>query len=81
MTHLKLQKLQKYVILPTSTSPKYQCAAELYHLFVIFGVLDVSFAVKSCINRGFFYIYSCSFITFLQLLRGTGYMVPGPHYF
>jgi len=28
-----------------------------------------------------FYIYICSFITFLQLLRGTGYMVPGPHNF
>jgi len=27
----------------------------------------------------FFYIYICSFITFLQLLHGTGYMVPGPH--
>jgi len=24
------------------------------HLFVIFAVLDVSFAVNSCLNRGFF---------------------------
>jgi len=43
--------------------------------FVIFAVLDVSFAVNSCLNRSFFYIYVCSFITFLKLLRGTGYMV------
>jgi len=64
------------VILPTSTSPKCQCAD---HLFIIFAVLDVSFAVNSCINSGFYII--CSFITFLQLLRGTGYMVSGPHNF
>jgi len=30
---------------------------------VIFAVLDVSFAVDSCLNR----IYICSFNTFLQL--------------
>jgi len=29
------------------------------HLFVIFAVLDVSFAVISCLNRSFFYIYLC----------------------
>jgi len=29
----------------------------------------------------FFYIHICSFITYLQLLRGTGYMVHGPHNF
>ena len=38
--------------LPTSTSPK-------YHLFVIFAVLDVSFAVNSCLNCSFFNIYIC----------------------
>jgi len=26
----------------------------------------------------YFYIHICSFVTFLQLLHGTGYMVPGP---
>ena len=36
-----------------------------YHLFVIFAVLDVSLAVNLCINCSFFYIYICSFITFL----------------
>ena len=29
------------------------------HLFVIFAVLDVSFAVNSCINHSFFYIFRC----------------------
>jgi len=28
------------------------------HLFEIFAVLDVSFAVNSCLNRSFFYIYN-----------------------
>jgi len=26
------------------------------HLFVIFAVLDVSFAVNSCLNRGFLHL-------------------------
>jgi len=30
------------------------------HRFVIFVVLDVSFAVNSCLNRSFFYIYCSS---------------------
>jgi len=29
----------------------------LITFFVIFAVLDVSFAVNSCLNRSFFYIY------------------------
>ena len=56
MTHLKLQKLQKGDY-PISTSPKCQCAAELYHLFVIFVVLDVSLAVNLCINCSFLHLY------------------------
>jgi len=40
--------------------------------FVIFAVLDVSFAVNSCLN--------CSFFTFifavLLHLRGTEYVIP-----
>jgi len=48
--------------------------------WVIFALLDVYFAVNSLKNRGF-YIYIGSFITILQLLRGTGYMVSGPHNF
>ena len=28
------------------------------HLFVFFAVLDVSFAVKFCLNHTFFYIYN-----------------------
>ena len=30
------------------------------HLFVIFAVLDLSFAVNSCLNRSFFYITGCA---------------------
>ena len=39
------------MIVPTSTSPKCQRAAE-YHLFVIFAVLDVSLVVSLCILYG-----------------------------
>ena len=42
MTHLKLQKLPQGDVLVGN------------HLFVIFAVLDVSFAVNSCINHSFF---------------------------
>ena len=73
----KIATITKKVILPTSTSPKYQCAAELYHLFVIFGVLDVSFAVKSCINRGFFTFIVAVLLHFCScyVVQGTWYLV------
>ena len=45
------------MILLNSTSPKCQCAAEQYHLFVFFAVLDVSFAANSCLNRCFLHLY------------------------
>ena len=45
------------MILPTRTSPKFQCAAEEYHLFVIFAVLDVSLAVNLCISCSFLHLY------------------------
>ena len=48
MTHLKLQKLQKGDI----TQQHIDTYAIV--LFVIFAVLDVSFAVNSCLNRSFF---------------------------
>jgi len=56
MTHLKLQKLQKGDIY---SSAHWHLGDVLVgnHLFVIFAVLDVSFAVNSCLNRSFFYIY------------------------
>ena len=50
MTHLKLQKkipahrLNVNVLLSN-------------HHFVIFAVLDVSFAVNSCLNRSFLHLY------------------------
>ena len=45
-------------------------------IFCNFAVLDVSFAVNSSLNRGF-YIYICSFITLLQLyvIQSTWYLV------
>jgi len=54
--------------------------------FVIFAVLDVSFAVNSCINHSFFNIYICSFyyvsvaVTVFRV-RSTWYGVRGPHHF
>ena len=39
------------------TSPKCQFAAEQYHLFVIFAVLDVSLAVNLCINCSFLHLF------------------------
>jgi len=63
MTHLKLQKLRK-----GDYPPVHRLNVDVLvgnHLFLIFAVLDVSFAVNSCLNRSFFNIYICSFITFL----------------
>jgi len=45
------------------------------HFFVIFAVLDVSFAVNSCLNRGFFtfiIIKELSKVTLSQLRTVTG---------
>ena len=52
MTHLKLQKLQKGDI----TQQHIDYLGDVLvsnHLFVIFAVLDASFAVNSCLNRSF----------------------------
>jgi len=43
-------------------------------IFVIFAVLDVSLAVNLCINCSFFYIYICSFITFLSCYSKTAFL-------
>ena len=40
------------------------------HLFVIFAVLDVSFAVNSCLNRSFFYIYYSLMVKLCWYLLG-----------
>jgi len=53
MTHLKLQKLQKGDITQQHIDT-YAIVLMGNHLFVIFAVLDVSFAVNSCLNRSFF---------------------------
>jgi len=57
MTHLKLQKLQKGDITQQHIEILAMCCMVGNHLFVIFAVLDVSFAVNSCTNQ-FFYIYT-----------------------
>ena len=56
MTHLKLQKLKKAILL-NSTLTFRRCTGGNY-LFVIFAVLDISFAVNSCQNRSFFTLIS-----------------------
>ena len=61
MTHLKLQKSQ----IGDITQQHIDILGDLLvgnHLFVIFAVLDVSFAVNSCLNRSFLHdalIYKC----------------------
>jgi len=55
MTHLKLQKLQKGDI----TQQHIDIFGDVLvgnHVFVIFAVLDVSFAVNSCLNRSFLHL-------------------------
>jgi len=65
MIHLKLQKLQKNVTLLKHFSPTFLLKHLGYVLigtitfFVIFAVLNVLFAVNSCLN--------CSFFTFIIL--------------
>jgi len=55
MTHLKLQKLQKGDYPPAHRlNVNVLLTNRPYHLFVIFAVLDESFAVNSCLNRNFF---------------------------
>ena len=47
------------------------------HLFVIFAVLDVSFAVNSCLysKPQFFYIFVHMYIAFFCYLMGMGDVV------
>ena len=47
------------------------------HLFVIFAVLDVSFAVNSCLNRSFFYIVKLKDGKYLQLPCPSLLATPG----
>ena len=58
-------------VLLNSTLTFRRCAGLLVgnHLFVLFAVLDVSFAVNSCLNRSFFYIilYFVSFARYSNL--------------
>jgi len=52
------------------------------YLFVIFAVLDVSFAVNvnSCLNRGFLHLYLLFYYTSVAVtwykVRGTEYVIP-----
>ena len=63
MTHLKLQKLQKSDI----TQQHIDILGDVLvgnHVVVIFAVLDVSFAVNSCLNRIFFkHLYTIMSLT------------------
>jgi len=55
----KTAKITKKEILLSSTLTFRRCVGGLYHLFVIFAVLDVLLAVNLCIN--------CSFFTYIHL--------------
>jgi len=52
MTHLKLQKLQKGDY-PPAHRLNVNVLLSNINFFVILAVLDVSFAVNSCLNRSF----------------------------
>ena len=82
MTHIKLQKLQKGDY-PPAHRLKCQCPAKQYHLFVIFAVLDVSFAVNSCLNRSFFTFTFAVLLHFCScyVVQGTWYGVRDTHNF
>ena len=52
MTHLKLQKLQKGDY-PPAHRLNVNVLLSNINFFVIFAVLDVSFAVNSCLNHSY----------------------------
>jgi len=56
MTHLKLQKLQKFDY-PPAHHQNVNVLLSNITFFVIFAVLDVSFAVNSCLNHTFLHLY------------------------
>jgi len=51
MTNLKLQKLQKGDYPPAHRLNVNVLLSNILRVFVIFAVLDVSFAINSCLNR------------------------------
>jgi len=84
MTHLKLQKLQKGDY-PPAHRLNVNVLLSKYYRFVIFAVLDVSFAVNSCLNHSFLHLYLqfyyISVAVTLFKVRSTWYGVRGPHNF
>ena len=78
---MKTAKITKKLILLSSTLTFRRCAGGYNHLFVIFiAVLDVSFAVNSCLNRSllhlqFYYIFAV--VNWHRVrVGGTEYMIP-----
>jgi len=77
MTHLKLQKLQKSDYPPAHFL---NVSVLLIHLFVIFAVLDVSFAVNLCINLciNYSFLHFCLHCYYISVaISGTGYVGMG----
>jgi len=60
---------------PPNREPLWQ-----YHLFVIFAVLDVSFTINSCLNRGFLTFIFAVLLHFCSYYVIQG-MVPGQNNF
>ena len=75
MTHLKLQKLQKGDY-PPAHHQNVNVLLSNITFFVIFAVLDVSFAVNSCLNHTFF-----TFVFAVLLHFCSCYVVPDTHNF
>jgi len=78
VTHLKLQKLQKGDY-PPAHRLNVNVLLSNVTFFVIFAVLDVSFAVNSCLNRSFLHLYLQFYyisVADWYRVRGTEYMIP-----
>ena len=70
------------IALPTSTSPKLNVNVLLSNVTFLyfFAVLDVSFAVNSCLNRSSLHLYLRFYYISVAVtwyrVRGTDYVIP-----
>jgi len=79
MTRLKLQKLQKGDYPPAHRLNVNVLLSNITFLY-FFAVLDVSFAVNSCLNRSFLHLYLQFYYISVAVnwyrVRGTEYVIP-----
>ena len=79
MTRLKLQKLQKGDYPPAHRLNVNVLLSNITFLY-FFAVLDVSFAVNSCLNRSSLHLYLRFYYISVAVtwyrVRGTDYVIP-----